>query len=220
MKRRGVLKTAALLLRIVVGGFIAVSILIFSMILTGESGSPPPGGRADCALVFGSAVYGWNTPGPSMKRRVSTVARLYQQGDIRRIVFTGGRTASTDQTEAEVMKQQSLELGIPASVITMENEAQSTWQNLEFSRPLLAGCSSVVAVSDGFHLARIRFSARLQGWGSLPTIPADEPPPSDMHIKSIFREYAAFIYYALLGPWLNDPALPTSQALHPAYVLT
>ncbi len=219
MKRRGVVAAITRLFLWTVGIGVTFCAFILLLIVQGEQGSPPHS-PVDCALVFGSAVYGWNVPGPSMQRRMSTAARLYEQGTVKRLIVTGGRTTSTDQTEAQAMFEQAKRRGVPAAAVTLENRAQSTWQNLRYSKPLVEGCHGVVAVSDGFHLARIRFAARLQGWGSLPTIPADDSPAFASHARSVLREFCAFVYYIMMGSWLDELATSPEEALRPLLLLT
>lgn len=161
--------------------------------------------RAECALVFGSAVYGFDTPGPAMLRRVSTAVRLYHEGSVKRLIVSGGRTSPADQSEAEVMSRYARRQSVNQRDIVLEDRSRSTWQNLSYARPLAADCASVVAVSDGYHLGRIRLFARLLGWGSLATVPADEAPPPERLRVSLAREFAAALYYLTVVPFLGEP---------------
>ena len=60
--------------------------------------------------------------------------------------------------------------GVDPDRITLEEEATSTWENLVYARPLVSDCSSIVGISDRYHLARIQYLAELQDWGSYPCI--------------------------------------------------
>lgn len=161
--------------------------------------------RADCALVFGSAAYGFDVPGPAMLRRVSTAVRLYHEDRVRLLVLSGGRVDSGDQSEAEVMRRYALRQSVPDGAMRTEERATSTWQNLAYARPLLEDCDSAVAVSDAYHLGRIRLFAFMQGWGSLATYPADGVLPARLHVRSVLREVAAATYYLLTVPFIGDP---------------
>lgn len=152
---------------------------------------------ADCAIVFGAAVrHVFNqegdlialTAGPGITRRVGTAAELYSHGSIRRLFFTGGRGVGNAKSEARVMLEYAVSLGIPAERITTEERSSSTWENLLYTRPLTVDCHGVLAISDGYHLARIRMIAHVQGWPQVQTLPA-EPRPGMLFIaRSLLRE--------------------------------
>ncbi|MDD3897202.1 MAG: YdcF family protein [Candidatus Peribacteraceae bacterium] len=150
---------------------------------------------AECGIVFGAAVRFDGTAGPSSLRRVQTAATLYRDGQIERIFMTGGRGEGMRFSEAEVMSSVALEEGVDPAAIVLEENARSTWENLLFVKPLVEDCSSTVAISDGYHLARIRLLAQKQGWGTLQTYPAEEHPPLRDAVRNIVREVLGLGYY-------------------------
>ncbi|TSC79644.1 MAG: hypothetical protein G01um101425_575 [Candidatus Peregrinibacteria bacterium Gr01-1014_25] len=160
---------------------------------------------ADCALVFGSALLKSGEPGPGLQRRIATAARLWNEKQVRTLVVTGGRPDGAAISEAEAMAERLHARQVPAGAIRTEMAARSTWENLVLSKPLLQDCESVIAVSDGYHLARIRLLAWRQGWGSLPTYPADDPSPVASHLRNIARETAAYLYYVVPYVYRGSP---------------
>lgn len=152
---------------------------------------------ADCAIVFGAAVYGSSKPGPAIVRRVGAAAELYREGSVKKIILSGGKGTGNRQSEAQVMLTQAVAQGITREDIVLEQQSHSTWENLEYSRPLTEGCVSTVGVSDRYHLARIELLARRQGWSDLTTSPAGGELLRSFETRSILREVAAFLYYAL-----------------------
>ncbi|MDD5470231.1 MAG: YdcF family protein [Candidatus Peribacteraceae bacterium] len=150
---------------------------------------------AECGIVFGAAVRFDGTAGPSSLRRVQTAAKLYGEGQLERIFITGGRGEGMRFSEAEVMSSVALEEGVDPAAIVLEEQSRSTWENLLFVKPLLENCSSTVAISDGYHLARIRLLAHRQGWGTLQTYPADLRPPLRDELKNLVREVLGLGYY-------------------------
>ncbi len=154
----------------------------------------------ECGLVFGAAVHRTDDPGPGIIRRTATAARLLREGSVERLIFTGGKGDASNDSEAEVMRAVAMRQGIDPDLITLEEQSTSTWENLVYSRPLVADCQSIVGISDGYHLARIRYLADLQGWGTLPTFPADNPPNGEFLFRSVIREIAAMLYYMVLIP--------------------
>lgn len=152
---------------------------------------------SDCAIVFGNAVYPSGLPGPGIERRVATAVRLMREGQVRRLIVSGGLTPGYPVSEAQAMQSVAVSDGVDAQMITLESHARSTWENVLFSRPLAADCSSVIGISDRYHLARIQLLARRQGWGELATYPTDDRPPSATEWKSLLRETFAYAYYWL-----------------------
>lgn len=157
-----------------------------------------------CGLVFGAAVHRNSLPGPGIARRVETAARLYREGLLQHIILSGGKGEEGVASEAQVMRDVALEDGIPAGDLTLEGDSRSTWENLRNSRPLTGSCTTVIGISDRYHLARITFLAHLQGWGSLQTLPSDLEPPWPFEMKSIAREVAAMVYYIVLSPFIRS----------------
>ena len=153
---------------------------------------------ADCALVFGAAVYGYDTPGPAIVRRVGKAAALYRDGQVKTLILSGGigKGSGVSDSEASVMRAHAVALGVDPKDIVLEPASHSTWENLLFARPLTEGCEKVVGISDQFHLARIELLSWRQGWGELDTIPAEERPPVLHEWRSTVREVFAMLYYA------------------------
>lgn len=169
----------------------------------------------DCGIVFGAAVSHGSQPGPAITRRVAAAADLYRQGQVNRLVLTGGRGEGNANTEAEVMQRVALQQGIAAADITLENNARSTWENLLLSRNLTSDCKSVVAISDQYHLGRIRLLAWRQGWFNLQLYPAqDREPTVGIERWSFQREVFAVLYYGLFFDyvWPLAPSSDTSGA--------
>lgn len=151
---------------------------------------------ADCGIVFGTAVWPVfdkkgdivnSTAGPGIRRRVSAAAKLIKKGSLRRLFLTGGKGEGIQKSEASVMREYALTLGVSAETITVEEHSRSTWENLKNTRPLTLGCSSFVAFSDGYHLARIALQAHVQGW-EVQTYPAAPVPSRAFTVQSVLRE--------------------------------
>lgn len=152
---------------------------------------------ADCAVVFGAAVYGNSFAGPAIVRRVASAADLYRRGLVSTLILSGGRGTGNSQSEAQVMKTEAVAQGVRSEDIILEQNSRSTWDNLLLSRPLTSPCTSVIGISDRYHLARIELLASRQGWDDLKTIPVAIRAENDREKRSIFREAIAYVYYAL-----------------------
>ncbi|OHV05601.1 YdcF family protein [Mycobacterium talmoniae] len=102
--------------------------------------------------------YGLNPDGSMrtiLRRRVLTglaVAQFFPQSPV---IVTGGNPQN-GKTEAEQMRNMLLTLGFPDSRIIVEDRANSTVQNAQFSVPLAkqAGTSGIILVTSTTHQGR------------------------------------------------------------------
>ncbi|MEK7218463.1 MAG: YdcF family protein [Patescibacteria group bacterium] len=156
---------------------------------------------ADCGIVFGAAVHSIfdknekkyvYVAGPGIERRVLTAVKLYKEGSLRRLIMSGGRGEGMRASEAEVMRDLAVAEGVDPKDITVETQARSTEENVLLARPLTGSCSSTVAISDRYHLARIAYIARKQGW-ELSTVPAQWRADRFFEAYSVIREVGALI---------------------------
>lgn len=118
-----------------------------------------PPEAADAALVLGNAVNRRGRPNPCLRSRVEAGVRLYRAGKVPLLLMSGG-TDPDGSNQAEAMKNMALNLGVPEAHIITEPRSENTYQNMVFSRPLLAETTRVIMVSDAFHLPRSRWLAK------------------------------------------------------------
>jgi uncharacterized SAM-binding protein YcdF (DUF218 family) len=120
---------------------------------------PKKKGETSCAIVFGSAVHEGREAGPGIRRRVDAAATLFEEGNIDRLILSGGIGEGNALSEAKVMEEEAMEHGVPKEAIILEESSTSTWENIKFAHALAKNCDLVLAVSDRYHLARIRIAA-------------------------------------------------------------
>ena len=173
-----------------IGFVLSESIIMYHF--TGDARLP-----ADCAIVFGAAVYGRDVPGQSIIRRVSQAVDLYFQKKIHTLYFSGGRGKGLRVSEAQVMQRLAIKQGVKSQDIVLEDHSRSTWENLLLTRPMMSSCHSVIGISDRTHLARIKLLAGRQGWNDLRTLPASLHPSPRQEMRSVLREALGYVYYAL-----------------------
>jgi len=150
---------------------------------------------AECGLVFGAAVHRGNVAGPGIQRRVGTAADLYHEGKLDRVILSGGKGSTQQDSEAVVMRRYAMLRGIDPSKIIVEGESRSTLENLKNVKELTANCNGVVGISDRYHLARIEYLAGRVGMSELMTHPADVHAPWIFEVKSSAREALGILYY-------------------------
>lgn len=92
--------------------------------------------------------------------RILKAAQLYTAckatgGDCH-LVVCGGDSQDHGEPESVVYGRALRKLGIPAADVTLETRSMTTWQNAQFSRPLLQDYAPqhLVLVTSGIHLRR------------------------------------------------------------------
>ena len=92
--------------------------------------------------------------------RINKAAALYrackQSGQLCKVEVSGGDARALDRPEAAIYGEQLQRLGVDAADLLLESRSMNTWQNAQFSAPLLKayGADRVLLVSSGFHLRR------------------------------------------------------------------
>ncbi len=106
----------------------------------------------DVAFLFGTGL--------SLVYAVEQAARLYREGNVRKILVTGGVNKKLLFNEAETAQTKLIEMGIPAHDILIENRATNTLENVIFSMPILEqtiglkNIRTIVSVVKNFHARR------------------------------------------------------------------
>lgn len=92
--------------------------------------------------------------------RIARAAALYHQCKAStqdcKLLVTGGDPLHNGRSEAAVYGNLLASLGVPAVDLMLEQRSLSTWQNAQFSRPMLLAYDPqrVLLVSSGVHLRR------------------------------------------------------------------
>ena len=121
-------------------------------------------GQRNAIILLGSGSYrddaGRATPSLFANARLLRAAMLYRAckatGADCRVEASGGDAARHGTPEATLYGEALQRLGVPASDLLLERRSMNTWQNAQFSAPLLRdyGADRVLLVSSGTHLRR------------------------------------------------------------------
>ncbi|WP_179120215.1 YdcF family protein [Streptomyces tsukubensis] len=122
-------------------------------------------------------------------------AELYRAGLFPHLVFSGGNSPTTAKVfprgEAVHFREHAMELGVPASAILLEPDAENTGQNITLSRAVLAAAGitprTVLLVSKPY-MERRSFATARKLWPEVEIICASEPLELGDYIKSIGDE--------------------------------
>lgn len=94
--------------------------------------------------------------GGDTNARASEAIKLYQAGWAQKLIFSGAAQDKSGPSNAQVMRQLALEMGVPAGDIITENEGETTKQNAEKSQTIFQeyNISSVILVTSSYHQRR------------------------------------------------------------------
>ena len=112
---------------------------------------------AAAIVVFGAAEYN-GRPSPVYKARLDHTFYLEERHYAPLVITTGGRGGDPHFTEGGVGRDYLIQQGVAARKIVAETGSETTFQTVTAVAQILKsrGKSTCVAVSDGFHLYRIK----------------------------------------------------------------
>jgi uncharacterized SAM-binding protein YcdF (DUF218 family) len=153
---------------------------------------------ADAIVVFGAAEYA-GRPSPVYRARLDHAARLYQQG-LAHLIITSGGAGDARFNEGEVGREYLRSLGIPDSHLIAETQSPDTAQSARRVATILRANSmrTCVAVSDGYHLFRIKRMLGREGiavYGS--PRPNSRPQTFWKRQESVFHEIGSYTVWLL-----------------------
>lgn len=157
--------------------------------------------KADAILVLGARSYILGKYNPCLEARVEHAVDLYRAGYAHKILVSGGIDKEDNVNEADIMKKMATEKGIPSIDILEERYATSTFENFSLSYDILKqnNLSSVIVVTEPFHVARATLVAKKLGY-NLSVSPAKDSPcwlPNHYFTKYFLKELFALIKYKI-----------------------
>lgn len=189
-------KTIRLLIIFLLGLYIALVLYIQTQAYV-DTARP-----SDAIIVLGTRP-SVETPNPCLVARVRHATELYTRGVARKLVFSGGKLHRDEKSEAEVMKDVALSLGVADSAILLEPDSTSTYENLSFSQKILEHehLSLVIIISDPYHLPRAALIAKKLGLSYSISPATDSPCSSELHniIMYFTSEPLKIVWYKLNG---------------------
>lgn len=120
--------------------------------------------KADAAIILGAAVEN-GTPTPVFRERINHAIALYQDGYVRFLIFTGGIGDGDGISEAQAGKNYALSMGIPETVIFIEENSHITEENMENAKRIMDAqhLQTALIVSDPLHMKRAMLMAQDYG---------------------------------------------------------
>lgn len=122
-------------------------------------------------VIHGAGLNGTDLT-PLLRGRVDRAYELWvNQGKEGVFVPSGGRGADEEISEAEAMARYLRSRGVSDSAIVLEDRSTTTWENLTYSRDLIARLSNgtperVALVTSDYHVFRTAMYARAVGFSA------------------------------------------------------
>lgn len=151
--------------------------------------------HADCAVVFGAAVYPGGRASPALRERTETAVDLFNTGVVDCLVLSGADSAYSAH-EVDVMRDVALARGVPLEHMEFHHEGINTRATIEH----LSADRSYALVSNDFHLARINVLAQqagLEQYVLVPSIYSEGRYTREWLF--VFREALALWYYGVFS---------------------
>jgi uncharacterized SAM-binding protein YcdF (DUF218 family) len=157
---------------------------------------------ADAIVVFGAAEYS-GRPSPVFRARLDHAFDLFQQGIAPVVITTGGAAADPSYSEGGVGHDYLMRRGIPDSSLIAETQGSDTAQSAERVAVIMRAnhMHSCVAVSDAYHVFRIRKLLEHQGIQVYVSPRPDSIPHSLwQRAEAVLREAASYVVWRLHLP--------------------
>lgn len=132
---------------------------------------PASGSTFDAIVVLAGSVHQKGSLRPSdeasdsSRHRTACGAELWHQGLAPKLVLTGGDATvyRTGPPVSHAMKRWALRLGVSESVILLEEQSRTTYENALYTKTLL-GPSHILLVTDAYHMPRAAGLFEKQGF--------------------------------------------------------
>ena len=115
-------------------------------------------------LVLGAAEYR-GRPSPVLQARLDHALELYGRKLAPLVMTTGGAGGDPLFTEGGVGRSYLMAHGVPSEAIIVETEGESTVQSIALAGEIMRRMDlrSVIAVSDGYHIYRVKQMLEARG---------------------------------------------------------
>ena len=136
---------------------------------------------ADAIVVFGAAEYSGH-PSPVLKARLDHALDLFHQGVAPVVITTGGSASDPVFSEGGVGRDYLMRQGVPERSLIAETQGRDTSESAERVAVIMRanGLRSCVAVSDAYHVFRIRKLLEHEGIHPVYTAPRLDTRPHSL----------------------------------------
>jgi uncharacterized SAM-binding protein YcdF (DUF218 family) len=154
-----------------------------------------PAKKADVIVVFGAAEYA-GRPSPVYRARLDHGFELFEKGMAPVVITTGGAAQDPEFSEGGVGRDYLLRRGVPEQALIAETQGSDTAQSAVRVANIMHvnGMHSCIAVSDAYHVFRIRALLEHQGV-QVEVAPRPESRPHSLlqRLGSAMREAMSYL---------------------------
>jgi uncharacterized SAM-binding protein YcdF (DUF218 family) len=154
-----------------------------------------PTKKADVMVIFGAAEYA-GRPSPVYRARLDHGYELFRRGMAPVVITTGGSAQDPDFSEGGVGRDYLLRRGVPEQALIAETQGSDTAQSAARVANIMRanGMRSCIAVSDAYHVFRIRALLEHEGVQvQLAPRPESRPYPLWDRFAAVMREVASYL---------------------------
>jgi uncharacterized SAM-binding protein YcdF (DUF218 family) len=177
-----------------------VGFLALTAVRIAHEGSLQELHKADAIVVFGAAEYA-GRPSPVLRARLDHAFDLFHQGIAPVVITTGGAASDPSFSEGGVGSEYLKHRGIPERNLIAETQGSDTAQSaLRVAVIMRAnGLHSCVAVSDAYHVFRIKRLLEHEGIGPVYVAPRPGSRPHSVvqRAYALMREASSYLVWKL-----------------------
>jgi uncharacterized SAM-binding protein YcdF (DUF218 family) len=156
--------------------------------------------HADAIVVFGAAEYS-GRPSPVLKARLDHALDLFHRGVAPVVITTGGAAADPKFSEGGVGRDYLMRHGVPERSLIAETQGRDTSESAVRVGVIMRANSlhSCVAVSDAYHVFRIRKLLEHEGIGPVYTAPRPDSRPrsAPQRVLAVLREATSYLLWRI-----------------------
>lgn len=142
---------------------------------------------ANAVVVFGAAEYN-GAPSPVFKARLDHALELEDRDLAPAIITTGGGGGDRHFTEGGVARDYLIQQGVAEEKIFSETRSDTTYESVRAVAQILKQrhARTCIAVSDGFHLYRIKLMFRALGIAAYASPAPDSPIEDNPTLRTLY----------------------------------
>jgi uncharacterized SAM-binding protein YcdF (DUF218 family) len=153
---------------------------------------------ADAIVVFGAAEYS-GRPSPVLRARLDHALELYARGVAPVVITTGGAAADPRFSEGGVGRDYLVRHGVPERSVIAETQGRDTSESAVRVAVIMRanGLRSCIAVSDAYHVFRIRKLLAHEGVAPVYVAPRPESRPRTTWQRevAVLREATSYLLW-------------------------
>jgi uncharacterized SAM-binding protein YcdF (DUF218 family) len=153
---------------------------------------------ADAIVVFGAAEYS-GRPSPVLRARLDHALDVFHRGVAPVVITTGGAAADPTFTEGGVGRDYLMRHGVPERSLIAETQGHDTSESAERVGVIMRanGLHSCIAVSDAYHVFRIRKLLEHEGIAPVYVAPRPDSRPHTTWLRevAVLREATSYLLW-------------------------